>query len=195
MNTMLEQKLAFLAEADKMKTILRRTLLMDGSRHENDAEHSWHIALMAMTLFEYAAPGVSLERVLKMTLVHDLVEVYAGDTFAYDEKGNEDKAERERDAADRLFGLLPEPEGPDFRALWEEFDAEDTPDALYACAIDRLQPLLSNYRTRGHTWKDGTVTSTMVLRRMDPIRRALPAVWPEVERIVADALRQGWLPC
>lgn len=194
MDTMLEQKLAFLTEADKMKTVLRRTLLLDGSRRENDAEHSWHIALMAMTLFGYAAPGVSLERVLKMTLVHDLVEVYAGDTFAYDEKGNEDKAERERDAADRLFGLLPEPEAAAFLALWEEFDAEDTPDALYACAIDRLQPLLSNYRTRGHTWKDGTVTSAMVLRRMNPIRRALPAVWPEVEHMVAEALRQGWLP-
>jgi len=189
-----EKQIQFLIEADKMKSIYRRTLLMDKSRCENDAEHSWHLALMAMTLFEYAySPEVDMLRVLKMALVHDLVEVYAGDTFAYDEKGYEDKQQRENDAADKLFGILPEEQGREYRALWEEFDAMKTADALYASAVDRLQPLLSNYMTQGHTWKDGSVTSDRVLKRMELIKTAIPAAWPLVEKIVSESIANGWL--
>ncbi len=189
-----EKQISFLIEADKMKSIYRRTLLIDKSRHENDAEHSWHLALMAMTLFEYAySPEVDMLRVLKMAIVHDLVEVYAGDTFAYDEKGYEDKLQRENKAADKLFGLLPEEQGKEYRILWEEFDAKKTPDALYASAVDRFQPLLSNYMTQGHTWKDGSVTSDKVLKRNELIKTTIPAAWPLVEKIVKESIANGWL--
>lgn len=194
MNSDLEKKIQFIIEADKMKGIYRRTLLMDKSRCENDAEHSWHLALMAMTLFEHAySPDVDILHVLKMVIVHDLVEIYAGDTFAYDEKGYEDKLEREIKAADRLFGMLPEEQGREFRALWEEFDAAETPSALYASAVDRFQPLLSNYMTQGHTWKDGAVTSAKVLKRMEPIKTAIPEAWKLVENIIEESIANGWL--
>lgn len=188
----LDQQLTFLLEVDKMKTVLRQTLLTDKSRRENDAEHSWHFALMAMTLYEYAAsPDVDLFRVLKMALVHDLVEVYAGDTFAYDVAGNQDKEQREKEAADRLFGLLPADQGRQYRDLWEEFDAMQTPDAIFASAIDRLQPFMNNYKTDGHTWKLGNVNRAQVYARMDKVREGLPALWPLVERIIAEAVEKG----
>lgn len=190
----LEKQLRFLVEVDQMKNILRRTLLADGSRRENDAEHSWHFALMAMILSEYAdLTQADLSRVLRMALVHDLIEVYAGDTFAYDKKGNEDKEERERKAADKLFGILPEDQGREIRTLWEEFDAMETPDAKYAASIDRLQPLLNNYMTQGHTWHIGVVTSRDVYARAAVIKQAAPALWKVVEFIVNDSIKKGWL--
>ena len=140
----LKQQLRFAIEVDKMKNILRRTVLMDESRRETDAEHSWHFAMIAMLFFEYAGEGVNQERVLKMALVHDLVEIYAGDTFAFDEQANVNKDMRERQSADKLFTQLPASQGMELRSLWEEFDAMETPDARYAAAIDRLQPFLSN---------------------------------------------------
>ena len=150
MNTKLEKQLQFLIEVDKMKTILRQTLLVDKTRRENDAEHSWHFALMAIILYEYADQGkVSLYRVLKMALVHDLIEIYAGDTFAYDDAGNATKEQRETEAADKLFGILPSGQGEELRALWEEFDRMETPDAMYAAALDLLQPFINNYLTEG----------------------------------------------
>ena len=170
-----EKQLRFLVEADKMKNVLRQTLIADGSRQETDAEHSWHFALMAMTLFDHAREKekIDLDRVIRMALVHDLVEVYAGDTFCYDEAANLDKADRERAAADRLFGLLPEEQGREYRALWEEFDEKSTPDAAYAAAIDRLQPLINNHLTGGHTWKKGNVKAEQVKKRIEPVREAL----------------------
>ena len=193
-NNRFEQQLAFLTEVDKMKNVLRQTLIADGSRRETDAEHSWHFALMAMVLYEYCdCPHVNLNRVLKMALVHDLVEVYAGDTFAYDEEGNRDKLKRETEAADKLFGLLPEDQGVEYRKLWEEFDAMETPDALYAASIDRLQPLLNNLLTQGHTWKLGHVTSQQVYQRMAPIRQGAPELWSFVEYAVNDSIQKGYL--
>lgn len=189
----LKKQLVFLAEIEEMKLILRRNLLADGSRRENDAEHSWHFALMAMVLEEYAQPGLDISRVVRMALVHDLVEVYAGDTFAYDVVGYEDKEEREQQAADRLFGLLPEEQGSMFRALWEEFEKMKTPEAQYAAAIDRLQPLLNNYYTGGHTWQFGAVTLSQVRARMEPIGRSMPLLGEFVEYLLQDCLRQGYL--
>ena len=190
----LRRQMTFLAEADKMKNVLRQTLLADGSRRENDAEHSWHFALAGMILFEYAhSAEVDLCRVLQMALVHDMVEIYAGDAFCYDPAANRGKLERERAAADRLFSLLPEEQGAFCRGLWEEFDAMETPDAKYAAAMDRIQPLLNNYLTGGHTWKLGRVTSADVYRRMDMVRAGTPALWPMVEFIVNDSIRQGFL--
>ena len=173
----LEQQMRFLVEVDKMKSVYRRTILIDKTRRESDAEHSWHFALMAMLLAEYADPEkVDCARVIRMALVHDLIEIYAGDTFAYDVQGNQDKRQRETEAADKLFALLPEDQAAEIRALWEEFDAMETPDAQYAAAIDRLQPFLNNYLTQGHTWGLGGVKSAQVYERMDPIRVALPEV-------------------
>ena len=177
------QQLTFLTQVDKMKNILRQTLLADGSRRETDAEHSWHFALMAMVLYEYCA----------LPLVHDLVEIYAGDTFCYDQAANQDKALREKESADRLFALLPEDQGVEYRKLWEEFDAMETSDARYAAAIDRLQPLINNLLTEGHTWKLGNVAAAQVYERMDPIRTAAPALWPFVEKSIQESVEKGYL--
>jgi len=191
MNDKLKGQLAFLIEADKMKLILRQTLLIDKSRRENDAEHSWHLALMAMTLAEYTPLAISLDRVIRMALVHDLVEIYAGDTFAYDTAGYQSKDKREKEAADKLFSLLPPEQGREYRALWEEFDAMQTPDALYASAIDRLQPFINNALTDGHTWVLHGVTVDKVYKRMDPVRDALPALWEYVENVINENLKAG----
>lgn len=193
MDDRLDRQLRFLVEADKMKNVLRQTLLTDKSRRENDAEHSWHLALMALLLYEYAEDGVDLFRVLRMALVHDLIEIYAGDTFAYDVEGNKGKAEREAEAADRVFGMLPPEQGAELRALWEEFDAMETPDSRYAAAIDRLQPFLNNSVTDGYTWKLHGVHKEQVLARMGMVRQAAPALWPFVERVIADAMEKGYI--
>ena len=190
----LEQQMRFLVEVDKMKSVYRRTILIDKTRRESDAEHSWHFALMAMLLAEYADPEkVDCARVIRMALVHDLIEIYAGDTFAYDVQGNQDKRQRETEAADKLFALLPEDQAAEIRALWEEFDAMEMPDAQYAAAIDRLQPFLNNYLTQGHTWGLGGVKSAQVYERMDPIRVALPEVWPFVDKMIQESIEKGYL--
>jgi len=186
-----EKQLNFLTEMDKMKTILRKNIIIDKTKNEDDAEHSWHMALFAVTLFEYADPGVDLLRAVKMALVHDLVETYAGDTFCFDEAANESKELREAQAADRVFGLLPAEQGAEFRRLWEEFDRMDTPDALYAAAMDRLQPFILNYNTDGHTWKLGAVREDQVYRRLEPVRAALPALWGTIDKMVRACIEKG----
>jgi putative hydrolase of HD superfamily len=194
MKEKLKKQLDFLIEIDKMKNILRQTLLMDKSRQENDAEHSWHFALMALTLFEYTnLQNVDINRVIKMALLHDLVEIYAGDTFAYDVKGNEGKDEREAESADRLFSMLPEEQSNEFRSLWEEFDRMETPDAMYASAIDRLEPFISNYMTDGYTWVLHKVSVENVYKRMEPIRLVLPDVWEFVETVIKDSCEKGYI--
>lgn len=182
--TRIEQQLAFLIEVDKLKGILRQTRLCDASRFENSAEHSWHLALMAAVLAEHAVPPVDVSRVIRMLLVHDVVEIDAGDAFAYDAGANAGREERERLAADRIFGLLPAGQGDELRALWEEFEARATPEARAANALDRLQPLLLNHHTSGGSWRTHGVRRSAVLRRMEPIREALPSLWPVVEGIV-----------
>lgn len=196
MTDKLQKQLQFLIEVDKMKTILRQTILMDKSRQETDAEHSWHFALMALTLFEYAASDqIDINRVIRMALLHDLVEIYAGDTFAYDTAGLLDKEAKEIEAADKLFALLPEEQAHEFRALWEEFDQMETPDAMYAAAIDRLQPFISNYQTDGHTWVLHKVSADKVYQRMMPIKSALPELWFFVEDVIQDAIGKGHILC
>lgn len=186
----IEQQLAFIVEADKLKNVLRRTMLTDSSRRENSAEHSWHLALCAIALQEYAAEPVDLLRVIQMLVVHDLVEIDAGDTFAYDAAANVSKAERERAAAARIFGLLPPDLGGELRALWEEFESSGTPDARFANAMDRIQPFLQNVRTRGGTWRMYGPTREQVLERMDPVRETLPALWPIVRDAVEEYFRE-----
>jgi putative hydrolases of HD superfamily len=189
----LSQQIAFIIEIDKLKSILRQTLITDGSRRENSAEHSWHLAVMAPLLAEYAPEPVNVERAIRMLLVHDIVEIDAGDTFAYDTHGNESKAERELQAADRIFGLLPENQQREYRALWEEFEIRETADSRFANALDRLQPLLNNYRTQGGTWRIHKLNRTQVIKRMEPVREFLPTVYPIVEEYLSDACDRGWL--
>lgn len=187
----LSRQTAFLTESDKLKRILRRTLLADGSRRENTAEHSWHIILTAMVLREYAAEPVNFEQVLEMLAVHDLVEIDAGDTFAYDAEANRTRAERERQAADRLFGMLPPDLGAKLHALWEEFEAHETPESRFANAVDRFQPFLQNLATDGGTWRIYHPTREQVFRRMDPVRTAMPALWPLIQSAIDGFFSAG----
>ena len=190
----LSRQIAFVVEIDKLKHVLRQTWLTDQSRRENDAEHTWHFAVMAMLLPEYAHDeGLDLLRVLKMVLVHDLVEIDAGDTFAYDEVGAVDKLAREQTAADRLFSILPEDQAAEFRRLWDEFEARRTPEARYAAALDRLQPLLHNYYTQGRSWREHGVTADQVLARNAHMAEGAPVLWAYVEDMVRDAVEKGYL--
>lgn len=192
-NERLAQQVAFLVEADKLKTIIRRTPLTDVSRLENSAEHSWHLALAAITLADYAPPGANLLRVLELVAVHDLVEIDAGDTFAYDtdEQVHVSKAERERAGADRVFGLLPADQAVRLRALWEEFEAQETVEARFANALDRFQALLQNAGAGGGSWRDYNVTRTQVMARMAPVQSAAPLLWPVVLDVVDQFCASG----
>jgi putative hydrolase of HD superfamily len=180
----LAEQIGFLIEADKLKTIERRTPLTDSSRFENSAEHSWHLALAAIVLREYAPADVDLLHVLELVTIHDLVEIDAGDTFAYDVSGQETKAAREAAAADRIFGLLPPDQAGHVRRLWEEFEAQETRESRFANALDRLQALLLNARASGGSWRAHAVTRVQVLRRMAPVEGALPEVWPFVVGVI-----------
>lgn len=192
--TRLAQQLNFILEIDKLKSILRQTPITGPERRqENDAEHSWHIAVMASLLAEYSPAAVDVCRVMRMLLIHDIVEIDAGDTFAYDAEGNSDKERRERLAADRLFGLLPADQADELRGFWDEFEAGCSPEARYANALDRFQPILLNSRTGGGTWRNHHVTRSQVLARMEPVRTSAPELWPAVLGIVDHACAQGWL--
>jgi putative hydrolase of HD superfamily len=183
------KQLGFLSEADRLKSVLRRTSLIDGSRLENSAEHSWHLVLVALVVREHAPAGLDELRVLELLAVHDLVEIDAGDTFAYDKAGIATKAARERAAADRIFGLLPDDQRIRLRALWDEFEAHETPEAQFANAIDRFQALLQNAGIGGGTWHSHNLTRKAVLERMAPIEHAIPGLWPTVVEIVDEYCR------
>jgi putative hydrolase of HD superfamily len=189
----LERQLAFVREIDRLKSVLRRTSLHDGSRRENSAEHSWHLASMAVVLAEYAPSGTEVPRAVQLCLLHDVVEIDAGDTFAYDTAGYVDKAAREQAAAERLFGLLPLDQGAAFRAMWEEFEEGETPTARFANALDRLQPLLANMATGGGSWRELGVTRDRVERRMSPIEQGCPTLWPWVCAAIERATREGMI--
>jgi len=194
MNTDLHRRIEFVAEIDKLKNILRRTLLTDGSRNENDAEHSWHLAMMAMVFYDYSGPkDIRLDRVIKMLLVHDIVEIDAGDTFAYDTEGYKTKTAREKAAADRIFGMLPSGLSDELYGLWKEFEEEESPDARFAVALDRFQPLLHNYLTNGHTWRLGRVTEEQVLKRMEPVREGVPELWGLVLSVIDEGKSKGYI--
>jgi putative hydrolases of HD superfamily len=189
----LESQLAFLIEIDKLKNVIRRSMLCDGSRRENSAEHSWHLATFAAVLAEYAPEAINLTRVLKMLLVHDIVEVDAGDTFAYDFANRTTQHERELRAADRLFGLLPADQASELRALWEEFEQQSTPESKFANALDRLQPLLQNLYSGGQSWREHGVTAEQVLERMRPIETGASELWPFVLDTIERAVERGLL--
>lgn len=189
----LDRQLRFLLEIDRLKGILRQTRVLDGARQENSAEHSWHLALCAVLLAEHAPSGTDLGRVLRMVLVHDVVEIDAGDAFCYDPAANVGKEEREQMAAERIFGLLPDDQAAELHALWVEFEAGDTADARFAVALDRLQPLLLNFHHQGGSWRANAITHDRVLVRMAPIRDGAPEVWPFVVRLLDEAVARGYL--
>jgi putative hydrolase of HD superfamily len=190
----LRQALAFLIEVDRLKTVLRRTLIADASRHENSAEHSWHVALMALVLAPHAAdPGTDILRSVKMLLCHDIVEADCGDTFCYDDAGMALKEEKEQAAATRLFGLLPAETGAELRGLWDEFEARATPESRYANALDRLQPMILNHCTEGHSWRTHGITAERVLARNCVIEDGSTDLWAFAQWLVSDARQKGWV--
>lgn len=189
----LTQQIQFILEIDRLKHILRQTLLIDASRQENSAEHSWHLAVMAIVLAEYAPEGVDLCRAIKMLLLHDLVEIDAGDTFCYDVQGNQQKAAREQLAADRIFGLLPADLSQELRDLWEEFESGETVSAQFAIALDRIQPLLHNWQTQGGTWKKHNIAVNQVYQRMQPVEIGAPELWASVQQIIDESVIAGYL--
>ena len=188
-----QQQIRFILEIDKLKSVLRRTYLIDSGRRENTAEHSWHLALMAIILSEHANEPVDVARVIKMVLVHDIVEIDAGDTYFYDAAGMAGKTEREKAAAARLFGLLPDGQGEDLRSLWEEFEAGQTPDSRFAAALDRFIPQLHNYHTRGKSWQEHGTTADLVLARNAGMAAGSERLWQCAQDLVADAVTMGFL--
>lgn len=189
----LMKQLGFIREIDKLKKITRQTLLMDGSRYENDAEHSWHLCAMVLVLSEYSNVPIDVPRVLAMLLIHDLVEVYAGDTFCYDVAGNRDKAQREAAAAEKLFGLLPADQRDRLESSWKEFEERQSPESKFAAALDRLQPIMHNFATAGAAWKKHGVTRSMVDERNAHIKDGSEVLWAEFKRIADEAVEKGYL--
>lgn len=190
----LTRQMDFIREIDGLKGILRQTLLADGSRRENSAEHSWHLAVMAAVLHEHADEDVDLNKVIKMLLIHDIVEIDAGDTFLYDPARRDDgRRAAERKAARRIFGLLPPDQAEAMMALWREFEDGDTPEARFAGAMDRLQPVLHNVFTEGITWRRHGIQSRRVLRRNAPIGDGSEKLWEYARRLIGEMVERGHL--
>ncbi len=190
----LERQVRFIVEVDKLKEIFRQTVLINSRRAENDAEHSWHLCLIVLTLAEHAnTPGLDVLRVLKMLIIHDLVEIDAGDTFAYDTRAMVDQHEREARAADRIFGLLPPDQTAEFRALWDEFEARATAEARFAAAVDRFQPMLLNCNTEGAAWRKHGITRDRVVARNSHIAAGSSALWDYAADMIERTVAAGHL--
>ena len=187
----LEQQLQCILEIDKVKKIIRQTPLSDASRKENDAEHSWHIALMAYLLQEYVEEPVEVSKVMLMVLIHDLVEIDAGDTYAYDEEGAKTKDERERKAADHIFGMLPEDQGMYLKALWEEFEAYETAEAKYAHLLDNFQPLLLNDAAGGISWTEHQVKKSQIYKRNEKVEETSATIWKCMQDKIDKHIQAG----
>jgi len=186
----LNEQIEFLCAIDDLKRVRRQTTLLDGSRPENSAEHSWHLALYALVLAEYGG-DLDAGRVLAMVLVHDIVEIDAGDTFIYDEAGQATKQDRERQAADRLFALLPADQASRLRAAWDEFEERETPEARFAYALDRLQPVLHNHRTGGAAWRRHGITSEQVRAKNGAIAAGSPRLWELARSLIEESVKRG----
>jgi putative hydrolase of HD superfamily len=190
----LRRQIEFIVEVDKLKEIFRQTVLTQSRRAENSAEHSWHFALMIVVLAEHSNhQPLDVLRILKMVLIHDLVEIDAGDTFAYDTKNMADQHEREARAATRIFGLLPSDQAEEFRALWDEFEARQTPEARFAAACDRFHPMLLNCRTGGHAWQKHGVTQDRVLARNAHVAEGSKGLWEYAVKMIDEAVAAGHL--
>ena len=192
-STNLFRQIEFIKEVDKLKYILRKTKLFNSDRHENDAEHSWHLCLMALVLAEHANFPVDLLKVVKMLLIHDVVEIDAGDTFLYDTQKSHDNTEEERKAAKRIFGLLPEQQAGDMIAIWEEFEEGQTNEAKFARAMDRLEPLLQNRSNNGGTWNEFGVSYEKVYAKKRVIEQGSTLIWQYAEQLINESVEQGIL--
>lgn len=191
MSDRLEKQMDFLLEADKMKKIGRQTYIADGSRKENDAEHSWSLALMCMLLAEHSNEKIDVLRTLEMVLIHDLVEIDAGDTYAYDTDGNQTKRERELKAAKRIFHILPDDQAEFVRGLWDEFEAGETPEAKFANTVDKVQPITLNNITGGIAWKEHDVAAEQVIKRNVRTHEGSEALWDYCSKLIEDNVKKG----
>lgn len=185
------QQMQFIMELDKMKSIQRQTPLADGSRRENDAEHSFHLAIMAFLLSEYANEKIDVLKTIKMVLLHDIIEIDAGDTYAYDAKANESKQKRELEAANRIFGLLPEDQKEEYRALWDEFEEIQTPESKFANALDKVQPALLNNALNGISWKEHGVNRNQILERNEKTPQGSSVLWEYLKKIIDENVKIG----
>ncbi|WP_303799968.1 HD family hydrolase [Ruminococcus flavefaciens] len=193
MNSRLEKQLRFILELDKMKNLYRQTYVLHENRKENDAEHSWHIAVMAILLSEYANSDIDIPKVIKMLLLHDVVEIDAGDTYCYDDEGNATKAEREEKAAQRIFRLLPDDQSRESYDLWREFEDSMTSEARFAAVLDRLQPLLLNYTRNGISWQEHSIRKEQVLKRNEAYFNESDELAKLICSLIDDAETKGWL--
>lgn len=190
----LNKQLALLMELDKLKSVLRRTRVKSADKRlENSAEHSWHVALMALLMEEHANEPVNIGRVVKMLLLHDVVEIDAGDTFVYDAVASEQQAEKELAAAQRLFGMLPTDQGEELLQLWLEFEAAQTADAKFGKALDRIIPMLLNYHNQGQSWQEHGVTRQQALTVNQKIDLGSHVLWDKAQEIIEQATQNGWL--
>ncbi len=188
----LNKRIKFLLEIDKLKEVVRNSYLISQGRKENSAEHSWHIALLALTLLENTEVKVDILKVLKMILLHDIVEIDAGDLLVYLDSPEILKAKREREqaSATRIFGLLPEEQGREFIALWEEFEDEKTPEALYAASLDRVMPLLHNIQSAGKSWQENNITLEQVVNKNSKIAKNCPEIWSYLKPLIEDTFKK-----
>lgn len=189
--TRLKQQMDFIVEIDQLKEIIRQTYISSGERKETDAEHAWHFAIMAVLLAEYANEPVDVLKVIKMALIHDLVEIDAGDTYLYDEEGAKTKAERENRAAERLFHLLPEDQGKEFDSIWREFEERKTPEARFAASLDRLQPILLNDATDGKAWDEHKITEEQVRKQNQHVKEGSVRIWEYIQEIFEKNIEKG----
>ena len=185
------QQIEFLIEIDKIKHVFRKTKLFNGSRYENDAEHAWHLAVMAMVLSEHANEKIDVVKVIRMALIHDIVEIDAGDIIVYDQQNRASAQAKENAAAERIFGLLPDDQKQEFISLWKEFEARQTPEAKFAAAIDRLEPILQNHLTDYHAWRTYGVSSDMLYASNWHVQEGSEVIWKAVQEIFADAIDTG----
>lgn len=190
-NKKLLKDIEFIVELDKMKSIIRQTSLIGENKREDDAQHSWHISVMAMILHEYSDEKINLCKTIKMLLIHDLVELYAGDTFCYDKEANKDKKERELAAAEKISKMLEGEKGKELILLWKEFEEMESPEALFANSMDRLQPMLNNYYNDGGTWKKFNVGKSDIYKRVGPIKETSKDLWNFMEYMIEDAFEKG----
>lgn len=191
MNDRLKKQMDFIMEADKMKSITRQTYIADGSRKENDAEHSWSLALMCMLMAEHANSEINLLRTMQMVLVHDLVEIDAGDTYAYDTEGNVTKREREIAAAQRIFHILPQDQAELLWGLWNEFEEGETAEAKFANTLDKVQPLTLNHRTGGISWKEHDIKAEQVMKRNKRTPEGSKVLWEYCQKIIDENIENG----
>lgn len=187
------RQIEFILEIDREKNIVRQTHLTGHGRREDDAEHAWHLAMMTLLLSEYANEPIDTGKTVAMVLVHDLVEIYAGDTYAYDTEGKKSQKERETRAADKLFGILPEDQENEFRSLWEEFEAYETPEARFAHTMDNFQPMLLNNSNGGADWAEHGIARSQVLERNRKTGTGSEEIWEYMSRILDENVKKGTL--